>query len=89
MQHDFQFPAPLAFADIERLTGALCTLPGVRGIGLEPGGRRMQVEFDEDATSAQAIAAALADAGYRADGAERAERAGCCGGCCGTVRVDD
>jgi allophanate hydrolase subunit 1 len=83
MQHDFQFPAPLAFADVERLTGALCTLPGVRGIDLVPGGRRMQVEFDESATSTQAITAALAGAGYRADRADRAERSGCCGGCCG------
>jgi allophanate hydrolase subunit 1 len=83
MQHDFQFPAPLAFADIERLTNALCTLPGVRGIDVVPGGRRMHVEFDEGATSTQAIANALAGAGYRADRAAQAERAGCCGGCCG------
>jgi allophanate hydrolase subunit 1 len=80
MQHDFQFSAPLAFADIERLTSALCTLPGVRGIDLQPGGREMHVEFDEDATSTQAITAALMGAGYAE---ANKERSGCCGGCCG------
>jgi copper chaperone CopZ len=80
MQHDFQFSAPLAFADIERLTSALCAVPGVRGVDLEPGGRQMQVEFDEGATSTQAITAALAGAGYAE---ARGERGGCCGGCCG------
>lgn len=81
MQHDFQFSAPLAFADIERLTSALCTLPGVRGIDLEPGGREMHVEFDEGATSTQAITAALTGAGYAEANRERS--GGCCGGCCG------
>lgn len=81
MQHDFQFSAPLAFADIERLTSALCTLPGVRGIDLEPGGREMHVEFDEEATSTQDLTAALLGAGY---GEARKEKSGgCCGGCCG------
>ncbi|WP_322400991.1 hypothetical protein [Massilia luteola] len=80
MQHDFQFSAPLAFADIERLTSALCAVPGVRGVDLEPGGRRLQVEFDAGATSMHAITAALAGAGYAE---ARGERGGCCGGCCG------
>lgn len=80
MQHEFEFSAPLAFADVERLTSALCTLPGVRGIDLEPGGRQMHVEFDEQATSTRAITAALAGAGYAE---ARAEKGGCCGGCCG------
>jgi allophanate hydrolase subunit 1 len=80
MQHEFQFSAPLAFADIERLTSALCLLPGVRGVDLAPGSRQMHVEFDEDATSTETIAAAMAGVGYAE---ARAERAGCCGGCCG------
>ena len=80
MQHDFQFSAPLAFADIERLTSALCAVPGVRGVDLEPGGRPLQVAFAEGATSTQAITAALAGAGYAE---ARGERGGCCGGCCG------
>ena len=80
MQHDFQFAAPLAFSDIERLTSTLSALPGVRGLDLVPGGRRMQVEYDEDATSMQAITAAMAVAGYAE---AKSERSGCCGGCCG------
>ena len=80
MQHEFQFSAPLAFADVERLTSALCILPGVRGIDLEPGGHEMHVEFDEEATSTQAITAALTGAGYAE---ANKERSGCCGGCCG------
>jgi hypothetical protein len=80
MQHDFEFSAPLAFADIERLAGALCLLPGVRGVAVAPGSRRMHVEFDDAATSTQDITAALAGAGYAE---ARPERAGCCGGCCG------
>lgn len=80
MQHEFEFSAPLAFADVERLTSALCTLPGVRGIDLEPGGRQMHVEFDEAATSTYAITAALAGAGYAE---ARTGKGGCCGGCCG------
>jgi allophanate hydrolase subunit 1 len=80
MQHEFEFSTPLAFADIERLTSALCTLPGVRNLELAPGSRQMHVEFDENATSTQAITAAMAGAGY---GEARPERAGCCGGCCG------
>ena len=79
MQHDFQFSAPLAFADVERLTSTLCAVPGVRGVDLAPGGRRMQVEFDEEATSTQVITSALAGAGY----AEARREGGCCGGCCG------
>ena len=81
MQHDFQFSAPLAFGDIERLTGALCALPGVRGVDLAPGGRQMHVEFDEDATSTEAITAALAGAGYAEARGERAGGGG--GGRCG------
>jgi len=80
MQHEFEFSAPLAFADIERLTGALCLLPGVRGVDVAPGSRRLHVAFDEAATSTRDITAALADAGYAE---ARPERAGCCGGCCG------
>jgi copper chaperone CopZ len=84
MQHEFEFSAPLAFADVERLTSALCSVPGVRGVDLTPGGRQMHVEFDEDATSTQVITAAMAGAGYAEARAERAERSGgCCGGCCG------
>ena len=80
MQHEFEFSAPLAFADIERLTGALCLLPGVRGVDVAPGSRQMHVEFDEAATSTRDITAALANAGYAE---AHPERAGCCGGCCG------
>ena len=80
MQHEFEFSAPLAFADIERLTGALCLLPGVRGVDVAPGSRQMHVEFDEEATSTRDITATLANAGYAE---ARLERAGCCGGCCG------
>jgi hypothetical protein len=52
----------------------------VRNLELAPGSRQMHVEFDENATSTQAITAAMAGAGY---GEARPERAGCCGGCCG------
>lgn len=82
MQHDFQFSAPLAFADVERLTSALCSLPGVHGIDLQPGGNQMHVEFDETATSTQAITAALAGAGY-GEARKESKSGGCCGGCCG------
>ena len=81
MQHAFQLSTPLAFADIERLTSALCVLPGVRGIELAPGSRRVQVQFDEETTSAFAIADAAARAGYQE---LRRPSSGCCGGCGGS-----
>jgi len=80
MQHAFQLATPLAFADIERLTSALCALPGVRGIELAPGSRQVQVQFDEDTTSPGIIDDAAARAGYQE---VRRASSGCCGGCCG------
>ena len=80
MQHAFQLTTPLAFADIERLTSALCAIPGVRGIELAPGSPRVAVQFDEDATSTGAIDEAAARAGYHE---VRRVSSGCCGGCCG------
>ena len=81
MQHVFQLAAPLAFADIERLTGTLCAMPGVRGIDVAPGSPQLHVQFDEEATSLQAIAEAAANAGYPE---VRPDTPGCCGGCCGS-----
>ena len=40
---------------------------GVRSVNVDPATKVVDVEFDEAATSAEAIASRLADAGYPAD----------------------
>jgi hypothetical protein len=80
MQHAIQLATPLAFADIERLTSALCAVPGVRGIELAPGSPQVAVQFDEESTSPGEIDDAAERAGYRE---AKPASSGCCGGCCG------
>lgn len=82
MQQGFQLSTPLAFADVERITSTLGVLPGVHGIDMSPGSRRIEVAFDETVTSPQAIVDAAARAGY--GDLRSAPAGGCCGGCCGS-----
>jgi copper chaperone CopZ len=61
---------------------ALETLSGVHNVRVSPHDQRVTVRFDETVVSSAQVSDALNQAGYSAM-PQPAERAACCGGCCG------
>lgn len=82
MYHSMQLAAPLDLGGVVHVIDALRSLPGVDGVDARYGETRVDINFDENRTSPQEMAAALERAGHPAREQTR-PHGRCCGSCGG------